>query len=69
MMVWIIVHHVHLIVAVLSTVAMIEFTSSNFSGSESSKVISVGIMISNGVTSSKDISISVTFMPINTTNG
>jgi len=42
-------------------VALITFTSSTFSGLESSGVISATIAISGGIVSSKDINISITF--------
>ena len=45
-------------------VAMIEFTSSYFSGLESTKMILASIAVSNGVVSSKDINVLVNFIPI-----
>ena len=41
--------------------ALITFTSSTFSGLESSEVISASIIISGGIVSSKDINIPITF--------
>ena len=41
--------------------ALIAFTSSTFSGLESSGVISATIAISRGIVSSKDINIPITF--------
>ena len=41
--------------------ALITFTSSTYSGLESSGVISATITISGGIVSSKDINITVTF--------
>ena len=41
--------------------ALIAFTSSTFSGLESSGVISASIAISGGIVSSKDINIPITF--------
>ena len=41
--------------------ALIAFTSSTFSGLESSKVVSASIAISGGIVSSKDINIPITF--------
>ena len=42
--------------------ALIAFTSSIFSGLESSRVISTTIAISGGIVSSKDINIKITFI-------
>jgi len=42
---------------------MISFGASTFSGSESSRVISVTIIISGGIVSSRDISVPITFTP------
>ena len=41
--------------------ASIAFTSSTFSGLESSAVISASVKISGGIVSSKDINIQITF--------
>ena len=41
--------------------AIIEFTSSTFSGLESSRVIVAAITISGGIVSSNDIDVQVTF--------
>ena len=41
--------------------ALITFTSSTFSGLESSEVVSATIGISGGIVSSKDINIPITF--------
>ena len=41
----------------------IEFSSSTFSGLESSGIVPVTIIISGGVVSSKDINIPVSFTP------
>ena len=43
--------------------ARIAFESSTFSGLESSGVISATVMISGGITSSRDISVPVTMSP------
>lgn len=47
--------------------AVIEFTASTFRGLESSKIVSIGIMISGEITSSKDIKIPILFTPKNAT--
>ena len=44
------------------TVAMITFSSSAFNGSELSGVISVTVMISGGIVSSRDITVPITFI-------
>ena len=45
-------------------VVMIDFTSSMFSGSESFQLLSVSVMISGGIVSSRDIDVFITFTPI-----
>ena len=52
-----------LLVSYLTLVAVIEFASSEFSGRESSKVISASIIILDGIISSKDIDVMIKFMP------
>ena len=46
---------------------MIAFSSSTFSGSESSEVISATVIISGGVVSSSDITVPITFTEGNAT--
>ena len=46
---------------------MIAFRSSQFSGTESSGVISATVIISGGITSRRDISVPVTFTPATAT--
>ena len=41
---------------------VIEFTSSEFSGLESSEMISASIIILDGIVSSKNINVMITFM-------
>ena len=48
-------------------VALIQFTSSTFSELESSRILSVGVMISGGIVSSKNITIQITFVSENAT--
>ena len=40
---------------------MIDFASSNFTGSESDQVVSVQIVILGGIVSSKNIDVNITF--------
>ena len=47
--------------------ALVTFTSSTFSGLESSGVILAGVTISGGIVSSKDINVSITFTEENAT--
>ena len=42
---------------------MITFSSSTFSGTESSQVISATVVIAGGIVSSSDISVPITFTP------
>ena len=56
-----------IIIAIIIIVAMLSFESSTFSGSESSGVISVTVIISGGITSSSDISVPITFTKENAT--
>ena len=46
---------------------MITFSSSTFSGTESSEVISATVMISGGIVSSRDISVPITFTSVTAT--
>ena len=46
------------------TVAMIDFTSPTFIGSESDEVVSVQVMILEGIISTKDIYVVITLISI-----
>ena len=61
MKVFIVTHLLLLLSSYCYLVALMTFTSSTFSGLESSGVISASITISGGVVSGKDINIPITF--------